>query len=151
MRPENPEQVTPDGHRIIVPAQFVPGWFSRSDGKHVVRMVPLLWKRETALPDGHQLEAWLLWSESDPSGDWHIDPQAVLDAAQPSPNAYPLRTLIHPATFALSDRKHRLNCAGLFRYLVEKGGSKLWVTDEGSTLGVMTDFAYHTSYGRLRL
>jgi hypothetical protein len=111
----------------------------------------VLWKRELALPGGHQLEAWFVWSEADPSDDWLINPRAVLDADQSSVNAHHLQTLVYPASFALSDRKHRLSSAGLFKYLTERSGAKLWITDERGSLGVMTDFAYHTAYGRLRL
>ena len=103
------------------------------------------------LPDGHQLEAWFVWSENDPSRDWLIDPRSLLDPDQTSENARHLRTLIYPATLLLSDRKHRLSCAGLLRYLVDKGGPRLWLTDEQSSFGIMTDFAYHTAYGRLQL
>jgi hypothetical protein len=151
MRPENPEPVTPDaagGYRITVPQRMVPPWLG---AKASVLMVPLLWKRELALPDGHQLEAWFVWSEDDPSEDWLINPRIVLDAYPSSVNAHHLQTLVYPAAIVLSDRKHRLSCAGLFKYLTERSGTKLWITDERGSLGVMTEFAYHTAYGRLRL
>lgn len=60
MRPENPELVTPEaanGHRVTVPQRMVPSWFGLAGS---VRLVPLLWKRDLALPDGHQLEAWFV-------------------------------------------------------------------------------------------
>jgi hypothetical protein len=151
MRPENPELVTPDagnGYRITVPPRMVPSWFRTNTSVH---LVPLLWKRELALPDGHQLEAWFVWSRDDPSEEWLVNPRTVTDADQSSINAHHLQTLIYPASFVLSDRKHRLSCAGLFKYLTEKGGTKLWITDERGSVGVMTDFGYHTAYGRLRL
>lgn len=131
-----------------MPQRMVP---KSLDATASVRLVPLLWKRALALPDGHQLEAWFVWIEDDPSEDWLVDPRAVLDADQSSANAYHLQTLIYPGSFALSDRKHRLSCAGLFKYLTEKSGTNLWVVDERGSLGIMTDFAYHTAYGRLRL
>lgn len=153
MRPGNPEFVTPDaanGYRITIPARLVPPWFTGAK-EGVVHLVPMLWKRELVVPDGHQLEAWFVWNEDDSSDDWVTDPRTVLDPNQYSANSHHLQTLIHDASFALSDRKHRLRCAGLFNYLVEKGGPKLWITDERSSIGVMTDFAYQTAYGRLRL
>jgi hypothetical protein len=153
MRPQNPEFVTPDagsGYRITVPARLVPSWFTGTKASPVY-LVPLLWKRQLALPDGHQLEAWFVWSEDDSSQDWLTDPRSVLDPDQSSANGHHLQTLVHAASFVLSDRKHRLSCAGLLNYLVEKGGPKLWITDERNSLGIMTDFAYHTAYGRLRL
>lgn len=154
MRPETPEPITPDasnGFRITVPARLVPPWISPGSAPAAVCLVPLVWKRHLPLPDGHQLEAWFLWRGEDPTGDWLIDPKLVLDPDQPSENCYHLQTLIHPASLAVSDRKHRLSCPGLFRYLVDRGGPKLWLTDERSSLGVMTDFAFHTAYGKLRL
>ena len=134
-----------------MPPRLVPTWFAAAHSTATIHLVPLLWKRELALPDGHQLEAWFVWSENDTSQEWLIDPKAVLDADPASANGYHLQTLVYPASFMSSDRKHRLSCAGLFRYLVEKSGPKLWVTDERSSLGIMTDFAYHTAYGKLRL
>jgi hypothetical protein len=114
-------------------------------------LVPLLWKRHLALPDGHQLEAWFVWSEDDTSEDWLTNPRTVLDADVSSVTAHHLQTLVYPASFVLSDRKHRLSSAGILKYLTEKSGTKLWITDERGSLGVMTDFAYHTAYGKLRL
>ncbi len=131
-----------------MPQRMAPSWFGANVS---VRLVPLLWKRELALPDGHQLEAWFVWSEDDPSQDWLINPQAVLNVDQSSVNAHHLQTLVYPASLVLSDRKHRLSSAGLFKYLTERSGTRLWITDERGSLGVMTDFAYHTAYGRLRL
>lgn len=154
MRPENPESVTPDvgnGYRITVPTRLIASRLGVAKAATSVNLIPLLWKRALPLPDGHQLEAWFVWSEDDPSQDWLLDPRLLLDPDQPSENRHHLLTLIHPASLVSSDRKHRLSCAGLFRYLVDKGGPRLWITDEKSSLGIMTDFAYHTAYGRLRL
>jgi hypothetical protein len=151
MRPENPELVTPEaanGYRITVPQRMVPSWFGTNGS---VRLVPLLWKRELALPDGHQLEAWFVWSENDSSDDWLTNPRTVVDADVPSVTAHHLQTLVYPASLVLSDRKHRLSSAGILKYLTEKSAGKLWITNERGSLGVMTDFAYHTAYGKLRL
>jgi hypothetical protein len=151
MRPENPELVTPEaanGYRITVPQRLVPSW-ARTDGS--VRLVPLLWKRDLALPDGHQLEAWFVWSENDSSEEWLTDPRTVLEAEAPSVAVHHLQTLMYPASFVTSDRKSRLSCAGVLKYLTEKSGGKLWITDERGSVGVMTDFAFHTAYGKLQL
>jgi hypothetical protein len=151
MRPENPEFITPDaanGHRITVPQRMVPAW-SGTNG--AVRLVPLLWKRDLALPDGHQLEAWFVWSENDVSDEWLVDPRAVVNAETSLVVLHHLQTLVHQASFVTSDRKSRLSCAGILKYLTERSGGKLWITDERGSFGVMTDFAFHTAYGKLRL
>lgn len=154
VRPENPETVRPDagnGYRVTVPNRLVPTWFGSATATGgLVRLVPLVWKRELGLPDGHQLEAWFVWSEADRSEDWIIDPRSLLDSDQPSGNVFHLRGLIYEGSFTLTDRKHRLTCAGLLRYLAEKTLPRLWITDEQTSLGVMTDFAFHTTYGKLR-
>jgi hypothetical protein len=153
MRPQNPELVTAEaanGYRLTVPSRMVPSWCGPK-GDNPVHLVPLLWKREVALPDGHQLEAWLVWGEGDPSEDWIVNPKSVLDPDSRSQNQHHLQTLMYNATLVVSDRKYRLSCAGLLKYLAERSGAKLWISDERGSLGVMTDFAYHTSYGNLRL
>jgi hypothetical protein len=150
MRPKNPERVTIDSGRLTIPGDWVPQWFDVGNPQDL-RMVPLLWRRSLALPSGHQLDAWILWCDQDPADDWVVDPRDVLANDQGSGNAYYLASLMHEATLGLSDRKCRLSCTGLFKYLVGRGGEKLWLTDERTSIGVMTEFAYHCAYGQLRL
>lgn len=130
-----------------MPQRMVPPW-SGTEG--AVRLVPLLWKRDLALPDGHQLDAWFVWSENDRSEEWLIDPRAVVNGETSLVAMHHLQTLVYQASFVTSDRKSRLSCAGILKYLTERSGGKLWITDERGSFGVMTDFAFHTAYGKLR-
>ncbi|MGA8705795.1 MAG: hypothetical protein WB646_02290, partial [Steroidobacteraceae bacterium] len=88
---------------------------------------------------------------ADPCKAWITDPQAVLDSDDELGNIYYLRSVMHRASLSVSNRKYRLSCSGLLEYLITKGGSKLWLARERTSVAIFTDAAYHCGWGRLTL
>lgn len=152
LQPTNPKRATVEEEekRIAVPQPFVPDWLRHLDGQDQLFCVPLLWARTILVPPGHELDAWYVWGTADPRRDWVTNPQAVLDTDDDG-NAFYLKNLMHVAHVTAANRQCKITCAGLFSYLIERSGSKLWLTRERQSIGIFTEFAYHTVYGRMKL
>lgn len=152
MQSRNPKPATVEEKekRIAVPQPLVPDWLRNTDDQAQVFCIPLLWVRAIPIPPGHELDAWYVWSATDPRTDWVTNPNAVLDAEDDG-TAFYLKNMMHIVTVTAGNRQCKISCAGLFGYLVERSGSKLWLTHERHSIGILTDFAYHTVYGRLKL
>lgn len=149
MRPTNPIAYTVADGRITVGKELLPSWFGRQGKEPTLFCVPLSWSRRLTLPSGHELGAWYLWNASEAGGDWAVDPQRVLTGAFESDVTHYLQSLIYEASLVATERKHRLNCAGLFDALITRGDRFVWVAPEPNSISIWTDFAFQSWYGHL--
>src|SRR3984957_11128077 len=148
MSPENPGTFTIDfDGRLKVSKPFVPMWLQHQ-AEPPSFCVPLGWKRETNIPTGHALEAWIVWNVAISSVSWIINPERVMagiDSDDPRENA--LRSLMFHIRF---DSKDRLCCPGLFSSLAKLTGRVIWVAQEQETFSIWSDFAFQSSYAPTR-
>jgi hypothetical protein len=150
VRPIHPKtyKIT-DECRLTIGEPFLPSWIDATSGPQSVYCVPLMWARRYQLPDGHQLEAWYIWNGEEESDDWRVAPKTILAGATDSSTRHHQAPLIYEATIELSDRKYRLACTGLLSSLREIGHQRMWVTAEGVSFSIWTDFAFQSWHGSL--
>lgn len=146
MPPQNPGvyKVASDG-RLTIARGFVPSWLKSDDSQSYC--VPLHWKREISIPQGHDLEAWVVWNPAIQSSDWITDPKILLPGVQDDPQNYSRRSLMFQVRF---DDKDRLCCAGLFSNLSNIAGRIVWVAQENDSLSIWTNFAFQATHGQTR-
>jgi hypothetical protein len=146
MSPENPGAATIDTDgRIKVGRGMIPGWLHGDSQSYCV---PLLWKRDIGIPQGHELEAWIVWNAEMTATGWKTEPQQLMTSDLKDADEYALRTLMFPVKY---DSKDRLCCAGLFNSLAKVVGRTVWVAPEMGSLSIWSNFAFQAVNGSLRV
>jgi hypothetical protein len=141
--PENPAAGAIDSEgRIRVGRARVPPWILGDSPSY---LVPLLWRRELDIPQGHELEAWTVWNEAISDSSWVVSPRKLLVTDSNDPGDYQLRSLIFEVRY---DTKERLCCAGLFASLAKVAGRVVWVAPEKDSVSIWSNFAFQATQGR---
>jgi hypothetical protein len=135
--------------RLTIGEAFLPAWAEREKMPLQVYCVPLFWARRYQLPDGHQLGAWYIWNGEEESNSWRVPAKAILLGNANGNARHHQAALIYEATIEVSDRKYRLACTGLLSSLRERGQERMWMTAEGASFSIWTDFAYQSWHGSL--
>lgn len=131
--------------RLKIPRALVPKWLRGE--KPIAYLVPLRWKRDTQIPQGHELEAWIAWNPAIDVSGWRVSPESLLSADISDSREQSLRSIMYEARV---DDKDRLCCAGLLASLAKIAGPLVWVAPECDSLSIWTNFAFQASHGSQR-
>jgi len=143
MSPGNPGASTVDSEgRIKIARGMIPSWLHGDASSYCV---PLRWRREAEIPQGHELEAWIVWNAAIGGASWVLDPERLLASTLEDPSEFSMRSLMFDVRI---DSKDRLCCAGLFASLAKVAGRVVWIAPEMGSVSIWSNFAFQATFGQ---